>query len=248
MGVRLEDRAGSSKEFRRCLGNGPRSCRGREAPGLVRIGIEAKEGLSDLGGLGLMIRSMPAHLTFAVAAHAMGIDGQACAAERPRSASEQSQRDWQRVRFSDGVSPQELLNRPIAHDTRQSIEPCKTFLAQGALRAYPGHAQRRLVDQWERHPWLQTWGGVTSPTAQAIPGPSPYVFGDKEPKSDHGPTHLVGEELSYAAFEASWVARFWCCPLCGAMGFDGRFRLRMIAVQVFFAGQSLRSHARHFAC
>jgi len=44
MCVRLEDSAGSIKECRRCLGNGPRSCRGREAHGLVRIGIEDKEG------------------------------------------------------------------------------------------------------------------------------------------------------------------------------------------------------------
>ena len=59
------------------------------------------------------------------------------------------------------------------------------------------------------------------------------MFGYKEPQSDQGPTHLVGEELSYAAFEARWVARFWFCPLFGAMGFDGRFRVRRIAVKFF---------------
>ena len=66
------------------------------------------------------------------------------------------------------------------------------------------------------------------------------MFGYKEPKSDQVPTDLVGEELSHAAFEAGRVARFGFCPLFGALGFDGRFRLRMIAVKFFFAGQSLR--------
>jgi hypothetical protein len=173
MCVRCEESTSSIQEFRRGVGNGPRSCRGREAHGLVRLGVEDTEGVSDRSGLGIIIRAMPAHLTRAVAAHAMGIDGQECAAEMPRSASEQSQRDVQRVRCSDGVSPQELMNRPIAHDKRQSIEQCTAFVAQGALWAYTGNAQRRLVDQWERHAWRQPWGGVSSPTAQEIPGPSP---------------------------------------------------------------------------
>ena len=74
------------------------------------------------------------------------------------------------------------------------------------------------------------------------------MFGYQEPKSDHGPTDLVGEKLPYAAFKARGVARFGFGPLFGALGFDGRFRLRMIAVKFFFVGQSLRSPARHFVC
>ena len=170
MVVRLEDMAGSIKECRCGLGNGPGRGPGREAHRLVRIGIEDKEGVSDLGGLGIILLAMPAHLPFAVAVHAMGIDGQECAAEMPRSASEPSQRDLQCLRFSDGVSPQELMNGHIGYYKRQSIEQFKAFLAQSALLAQTGHAQSRLVDQLERHARLQTWGGVARPTAQEIPG------------------------------------------------------------------------------
>ena len=66
------------------------------------------------------------------------------------------------------------------------------------------------------------------------------MFGDEEPESDHGATDLVGEELSHATFEARGVARFGFGPLLGAMGFNRWFRLRMIAMKFFFAGQSLQ--------
>jgi len=65
------------------LGNGPGRGPGREAHWLVRIGIEDKEGLGDRGGLGLIVLSMSSHLPFAVAAHALGIDGPEVAAEMP---------------------------------------------------------------------------------------------------------------------------------------------------------------------
>lgn len=133
--VSLEDVAGSIQEFRCDLSHGPGRCPSSEAHRLVRIGIKDKEGLRDLGGLRIIILSMPAHLPFAVAAHAMGIDGQEVAAEMPGSASEQSQRDLKLLRFIDGVSPQELMNGHIGDHKRQSIEQFKAFLAQGALLA-----------------------------------------------------------------------------------------------------------------
>ena len=83
MVVRLEEMAGSSKECRGGLGNGPGRCPGREAHRLVRIGIEDKEGVSDLGGLGIILLAMPAPLPFAGAAPARWIDGQEGAAAMP---------------------------------------------------------------------------------------------------------------------------------------------------------------------
>lgn len=71
-----------------CLGHGSGRGPGCEAHRLVRIGIEDKEGLGDFGGLGFMVLSMPAHLSLAVTAHAMGIDGQEVTAEMPGSASQ----------------------------------------------------------------------------------------------------------------------------------------------------------------
>jgi hypothetical protein len=117
------------------LGNGPGRGPGREAHRLVRIGIEDKEGLSDFGGLGIVLLAMSAHLPFAVAAHAMGIDGEEFAAEMPGSASELSQRDLQLLRLIDAVSPQELMNGHIADHKRQAIEQFKALLAQSAWLA-----------------------------------------------------------------------------------------------------------------
>jgi hypothetical protein len=83
MGVRLQATVGEIKERRCGLGNGPRSGPGRAAHGLVGISIEDKEGLRDFGGLGLLILAMSAQLTLAVAAHAMGIDGQEVTEKMP---------------------------------------------------------------------------------------------------------------------------------------------------------------------
>jgi hypothetical protein len=66
------------------------------------------------------------------------------------------------------------------------------------------------------------------------------VFGDQEPESDHRATDLIGEELSDAAFKAGRIARFGFGLLFGAMGFNRWLRVRTIAVEFFFAGQSLR--------
>jgi len=83
MAVRFQDTVGSIKELRCGLGNGARSAPGGEAHRLVGISIEDKEGLRDFGGLGLIIFAMSAHLTLAVAAHTMGIDGQEVTAKMP---------------------------------------------------------------------------------------------------------------------------------------------------------------------
>jgi hypothetical protein len=131
------------------------------------------------------------------------------------------------------------MNGHIADDKRPSIEHCKAFWAPGALLAYPPHAPSCLVAQWQCPAWLETRGGVASPTAEEVPGPQAEGFGDEEPEADHGATDLVGEELSHATFEARGVARCGCGPLLGAMGCNRGLRLRMRAMQLFFAGQSL---------
>ena len=147
------------------MGNRARSAPGGEAHGLVGIGIEDKEGLRDFGGLGLIIFAMSAHLTLAVAAHTMGSDGQEGPAKMPCSTSQQPQGAWELLRLFDRVSSQELMHGPIADDKRQAMEQCNAFVAQGALRASPAHAQRGLVDQLQRHAWRSTRGRVASPPA-----------------------------------------------------------------------------------
>src|SRR5215471_7286559 len=93
MAVWLQDMGGEIKELRCGLGNRARRPTGGEAHWLVGISIEDKAGVRDLGGLGLIGFAVAAHLTLAVAAHAMGIDGQEVTAKMPCSASQQSQSD-----------------------------------------------------------------------------------------------------------------------------------------------------------
>ena len=83
MAVWLQDTVGSIQEFRGGLGNRARRTAGGEAHWLVGIRIEDKEGLRDFGGLGLIVFAVAAHLTLAVTAHAMGIDGQEVTAKMP---------------------------------------------------------------------------------------------------------------------------------------------------------------------
>jgi len=83
MAVWFQDTVGSIKEFRCGLGHRARSTAGSEAHWLVGISIEAKEGLRDFGGLGHIVLAVAAPLTLAVAAHAMGIDGQEVTTKMP---------------------------------------------------------------------------------------------------------------------------------------------------------------------
>ena len=83
MAVGRQDTGGSSQEFRGGLGHRARRTAGGEAPWLVGLRLEDKEGVRDFGGLGLSVFAVAAHRTLAVTAHAMGIDGQEVTAHRP---------------------------------------------------------------------------------------------------------------------------------------------------------------------
>jgi len=96
------------------------------------------------------------------------------------------------------------------------------------------------MDQLEGNPWLDAFTWLSSPSTEQLPGAQPQVFRNQEPEADHIATDLVGEELSHPAFEADGVARFRFQTLFGTLRLNGRFRLWTIAVQFFFAGQSLR--------
>ena len=96
------------------------------------------------------------------------------------------------------------------------------------------------MDQLECHPWLDALAWLSGPSTDQLPGAQPQVFRNQEPEADHIATDRVGQELSHPAFEACGVARFRLQTLFGTLSLNGRFRLGTIAVQFFFAGQSLR--------
>jgi hypothetical protein len=96
------------------------------------------------------------------------------------------------------------------------------------------------MDQLECNPWLDALAWLSGPSTEQLPGAQPQVFRNQEPEADHIATDLVGQELPHPAFEACGVARFGFHTLFGTLRLDGRFRLWTIAVQFFFAGQSLR--------
>jgi len=96
------------------------------------------------------------------------------------------------------------------------------------------------MDQLECNPWLDALAWLSGPSTAQLPGAQPQVFRNQEPEADHMATDRVGQELSHPAFEACGVARFGGHTLFGALRLNGRCRLWTRAVQVFFAGPSLR--------
>jgi hypothetical protein len=96
------------------------------------------------------------------------------------------------------------------------------------------------MDQLECNPWRDALAWLSGPSTDQLPGAQPQVCRTQEPEADHIATDLVGQELSHPAFEACGVARFRFQTFFGALSLNGRFRLGTIAVQFFFAGQSLR--------
>ena len=76
---------------------------GSEADGLMRVGVESPEGLTHLGGFGSGVFNPFPHVTFAITAPAMGIDGDQSCPKVPRGATNSTQGDLESDTFGDRV-------------------------------------------------------------------------------------------------------------------------------------------------
>ena len=74
-------------------------------------------------------------LAFAVAAYPMRVDDQQCPLVVSGGSPQESECHLQPLRVSDRACAQELMDREVGHDARQTVEQCDPLLAQRPLLA-----------------------------------------------------------------------------------------------------------------
>ena len=183
---------------------------------------------------------MATHRACAVAAYPRRVDEQQCPLGVSGGSPQESEGHLKPLRVSDREGAQELMDREVGYDERQTVEPFEPLLAQRPLLANASDTSGGFMDQLECNPWLATLAWLSGPSTDQLPGAQPQVCRHQEPEADHSATERVGQELSHPAFEACGVARFRFQTLFGLLRVNGRVRLWTRAVQFFLAGQSLR--------
>ena len=78
---------------------------------------------------------MATHLAFAVAAYPMRVDNQQGPLVVSRGAPQEAERHLKPLRVSDRKGAQEVMDREVGHDERQTVEQFEPLLAQRPLLA-----------------------------------------------------------------------------------------------------------------
>lgn len=78
---------------------------------------------------------MATHLAFAVAAYPMRVDDQQCPLVVSGGSPQESECYLKPLRVSDRECAQELMDREVGHDERQTVEQFEPLLAQRPLLA-----------------------------------------------------------------------------------------------------------------
>jgi|GEM_PF-5550665 len=222
------------------LGDGSGSGPGRATARLGRIRIEDKAGLSHLGWAGSGVCAMATPLAFAGAASPMRVDDPQCPLGVSGGSPQASPCHLKPLRVSDREGAQEWMDWEGGHDDRQTVAPCEPLGAQGPLRAHARDTSGGFLDPLACNPWRDALAWLSGPSTAQLPGAQPQGCRHQEPEADQLATDRVGQALSPPAFEAWGGARFRWQTLCGSLRVKGRGRLWTRAVQVFFAGPSLR--------
>lgn len=134
------------------------------------VGIQCEEGLRHLGGPVEFVVAMTAHLTFAIAAHAMRVDGQEFALVVTRGAAQLPQGDLQSLGVDHAMGAEQLMHGLVGGDKGQPVGQLKAFLRQCALVAQAGGAQCRLVDQLQSEARLDMSASLLAPATEQVPG------------------------------------------------------------------------------
>ncbi len=203
------------------------------------VGIQTEEGLSDLGWLAVAAATKT-HLAFAPTADAMRVDGQQFSAEMAGGEAELPQGDLQPLAFGDRALVEQMVDGCVSGDEGETVDQFETLLAQRACLPNAGDAQRGFMDQLQGESRMDLLGWLLRPAAEQIPGAQAEVLGHEQPKSQEVGRDFVGQQLPHAALDASGITRLEPCAKQGALGFDGRFSCRSVAMKFFFEVRSLR--------
>lgn len=207
------------------------------------VGVDDKKGLGvfDRGGVGG--EGTPPHLALGIAAHAVGIDGEEFAAEMAAGVALVSEGDLEGLGLGDGVGGKQHVNGLVGGDEGKAVGDLESLLAEDAALAQSRDAQGGLVDQLKGEAGLDALGRLPAPAAQKVPGAQAQMLGQKQPQADARARHLIGEDLTNAAFETWRIARFVSPALLGALGFHLDERGVWVGpgrVEFFFEGRSVR--------
>ena len=105
---------------------------------LGNASVNVKRGiilLPFLSWAGSVVFAMATHLAFAVAAYPMRVDDQQCPRVVSRGSPQEPQCHLKPLRVSDREGAQELMDREVSHDERQTVEQFEPLLAQCPLLA-----------------------------------------------------------------------------------------------------------------
>ena len=170
-GLGIEDLAGQLQQL---LGRGRGRARrgaGGEADRLAGIDVQDEEGLGRLDGPLPAILAVGPHVPLAVAAHAMGIDGQQPAPEVARGAADLAEGDLEVAGSRRPCGPRAVRGRPCRWRGTAGRWPARRSAGSGAAVPQPGAAQRRLVNQLQRQ--ARPHGLRASVPSSRTPGPRP---------------------------------------------------------------------------
>jgi hypothetical protein len=184
---------------------------------------------------------VPAHLAFAVAVQAVGIDDEHASAKVVAGATEFAEGDLQLMGVGDGMGVEEKMDGDIGGDKGKSIGQFEAALPQAAAFADAGDAEGGLVDQLQGESRLDASAGPSGPAAEEVPSAEAKMFGDEQPQADEVAAETVGEGLADAGFDGGGIARAVTADVFGGMGFDRWERsVGTEPKEFFFEGRSRR--------
>jgi hypothetical protein len=202
----IEDAGGQLQEIG--CGLVDRACGGadRATEGLLCITIQTEKHLHRFGGLGAFIHLPQADVPAGVAARPMGVDEQEFFHIIPRNAADLAQGHLELPGLRDRVAVEQVVHRRIRGQEGKSVEHLETAEGDTSAFAEAPQAQGRFVNQLQGQSRLDPVAGLSRPPAQQIPGAQTEVFRNQQPQARRGITDLVGESLSYPAFDAERIA------------------------------------------
>jgi len=148
------------------------------------VTIQQEEGLGHFGWFFFGAKAVPAHLAFAVAGHAVRVQGQEGADEMASGAAQFAQGDLQLLGLLDRVTVQQVVDGQVGGNEGQAVGQLKTFLGERTALAVGAQTHGGFIDQVQSQTRLDPVGRQAGPGAQEIPGAQPQVLGQQQPNAD----------------------------------------------------------------
>jgi len=208
---------------------------------LTCLTIQQEKGLSHFRWFLFGLETVPAHLAFAVAGQAVGIQGQESAREMVSSAAQFAQGDLEFLGLLDGMTVQELVDGHVGGDKGQAVGQFKTFLGKSASVTVGAQTQGRFIDQVQGQTGLDPLGGQARPGAHEVPGAQAQVLGQQEPDADLIAGNFICQHLANLPLQALGIRWQGTLFFASALGLDKLGRVGGIkGVEFFFAGRNRR--------